>query len=243
MKYTDQQTRSEVLKALSHNPSTLYKNQCINWTGKTLDTNEFYTEVISEELLKNINQLKQISTLPRTNSYSIQNHTLIQLDLQNSNRNEENFAKRIYGLNFDKPGIILDYQIPLKNKRSDKGVGKIDLVSFDERIKRIYLIELKFAGNKETLLRAVLESYSYYKTIDHQSFISCFNAHSFIRNQQAFAKSELVPAVMVVSGKQSCNSYNELKQMKINNTRTKLDCLSKALGVEFFECEIDKIFN
>ena len=47
-------------------------------------------------------------------------------------RNEENLAKLLY-LNDSIPGLgnIIDYQVPLKGKQSDK-IGKIDLVGYSE---------------------------------------------------------------------------------------------------------------
>ena len=61
-------------------------------------------------------------------------------------------------------GKILDYQVPLKNKSTDKGLGKIDLISVKESSKPgtkiIYFLELKKDNSKETLLRCLLEVYS-----------------------------------------------------------------------------------
>ena len=126
MKKTRKETIDEFNKALL-NIETLYNANCVNWTGKTSDTDEFYTEVIANELLWNLKEFDKIKTITRKNTYSRENHSKIEIDLSN-NRNEEIFAKRIAFLEFDEIGKILDYQIPLKDTSKDKGVGKIDLI-------------------------------------------------------------------------------------------------------------------
>lgn len=120
-------------------------------------------------------------------------------------RNEENLAKLLY-LNDFVPylGNIIDYQVPLKGKQSDK-IGKIDLVGYSEQTRRFSLIELKYhpVGSQETLLRCVLEIYTYYKFLNKERFIADFitnypnnlKGHASNRNELAFdsnAKFELV---------------------------------------------------
>lgn len=56
-------TREEIIKKLqdsSKDMSTLYTQTFINYTGKTTDTKEKYTEVIAEWLLNNIDLLYKI---------------------------------------------------------------------------------------------------------------------------------------------------------------------------------------
>lgn len=77
------------------------------------------------------------------------------------------------GGRYDKIGRILDYQVPLKNKRSDP-VGKIDLLVWDGQVLRI--LELKKPGAEdETMLRCVLEGYTYLRTVDTAKLIEDFN--------------------------------------------------------------------
>ena len=50
-------TKKETIDALNNQYSSienLYKLDCVKWTGKTSDTNELYSEIISEELLLNL---------------------------------------------------------------------------------------------------------------------------------------------------------------------------------------------
>ena len=68
----------------------------------------------------------------------------------------------------------MDYQTPLKDKQDDKA-GKIDIVSYNKDIKTVYLLELKIEDSKETMLRCVLEIYTYLKILDGDKFSSDFD--------------------------------------------------------------------
>jgi hypothetical protein len=96
MKKTRKETLDELKKELS-NIENLYKAKCVNWTGNTSDTNEIYAEIISNELLREIKEFDKISIVTRTETYCRKNHCNIEIDICKSNRDEENFAKRITG--------------------------------------------------------------------------------------------------------------------------------------------------
>ena len=231
------ETKNELKKELL-NIENLYKSKCVNWNGKTSDTDEFYTEIIANELLRNLKEFDKILTVTRTGTYCRENHCNIEIDICNSNRDEENFAKRITGLTLDDLGLIIDFQIPLKDTIADKGLGKIDLISFNEETKSLYLIELKYEENKETLLRASLESYTYYKIVDKTKLINdCFNNQKFILNKlyNKIDPSEInvKPAVLVVP---KCNAYDELEDVELGK-RPKLKALALALDIKYFTME------
>ena len=237
MKKTKIETINEFKKELLA-IKDLYKASCINYSGTTSDTDEYYTEIIANELLRNLKEFDKISTVTRTKTYCRENHCNIEMDICKSNRDEEIFAKRITGLTLDDIGLIKDFQIPLKNTRANSGLGKIDLISFNEENKTLYLIELKYEGNKETLLRATLESYTYYKIIDKTKLIDdCFNNQKFILNkiynQIDPAEINVKPAVLLVP---KCNAYNELEEVELGS-RPKLKALALALGISYFTIE------
>lgn len=233
-------SKEEVIKVLKNelsNVETLYKSNCINWTGKTKDTNIYTTEIIANELSKEV--FDEIKEIERKESYCRDNHD--GKTIKNSNRYEENFAKQIKGKKLNGLGSIMDYQVPLKNIESDK-VGKIDIISFDEKTKMLYLIELKYGDNKETLLRAVLESYTYYKIVKGKKLIDDyfnnkqFNLFKDINPNQIILK----PAVLLT---QYCKANKELTEV-IENKRPKLKKLIKNLGVYCFVGEVEfKIKN
>lgn len=234
-------TKQEAIDILNNHLNTietLYTSPCVNWSGKTKDTNELYSEVIAHELLRNIKLFDNIKQVSRNNTYYREDHKIIKIDLD-SNREEEIFAKRIAYLNLDDLGNILDYQIPMKDTRNDKGLGKIDLVSFNKKTKSLYLIELKYEKNPETLLRAVLEGYTYYKIVDKTKLINDFcNNHKFILNQ-AFNSVDpneinVIPTVLVTP---NCNPYKELEEVEVG-LRPNLKALILALDVKNYTTEL-----
>lgn len=174
MGYTQSEIIAECKKAFC-DKSVFYKKGFINYRGKTTDTKEYYTEVIAEFLCDNINEfISGIKCISRKSSYKTEGHDGIYNP--KSNREEEKIAMQIfkqsnnYG-DFDFIGHIEDYQTPLKSSATDDA-GKIDLLSFDGKIMRI--LELKKPDSKETMLRCVLEGFTYMRTADCHKLISDF---------------------------------------------------------------------
>lgn len=154
--------------------STLYKEDFINYRGDTTDTKEKYTEVIAEWLIKNFNLFDNIKKITRQSSYKVDTHDR-KHNNQNSNRLEEIMAIEIFNQkSLNILGEVIDYQTPLKDKLGDEA-GKIDIVSYDKDNKIVYLLELKREDSKETMLRCVLEIFTYSKTLDKDKFLEDFN--------------------------------------------------------------------
>ena len=169
-------TKNEIINKLENlkDISTLYKEDFINYRGNTTDTGEKYTEVIAEWLLNNVNLFGNIQKITRNSSYKVETHDG-KHDNTKSNRKEEIIAMEIFNQSsLNILGKVLDYQTPLKNEQDDKA-GKIDIVSYNRDIKTVYLLELKREDNEETMLRCVLEIFTYLKTLDGDKFLSDFD--------------------------------------------------------------------
>lgn len=169
---------------------TLYNASCINWIGESSD-GPLYSEIISEILL-NIGIKKLMAELIKPikrECYKIQSHT--GKTLASTNRKEEILAKDLFGKEFEGIGTIIDYQIPLKGKQTDK-VGKIDLISYKIDPEAAYIIELKHGLNKETLLRTVLEITTYYYLLSHDNFLRSYSEFNNLRADQ-IKKAVLIP--------------------------------------------------
>jgi Holliday junction resolvase-like predicted endonuclease len=212
----------EVLEHELKNAKNLYKSKCINWKGKTLDSKEYYTEVISRELLKGekLVLLEKINQVNRGN-YNVDTTHNGQHN-GDTNRAEEIFAIKLKGKKLEKLGLVIEYQVPLKEKSSDDA-GKIDLVTSTN--KSVYIVELKYIGNKETLLRAILEIWTYYKQLNKVNFLNSFN---LMKQNKA---EDIKKAVLLSVG---CNAYKEAKEL---NKRPELKQLAKALDVDIFLLE------
>ena len=155
---------------------TFYKQPFINYNGRTDDTNEYYTEVIADFLCSNISAyINGIPQITREASYKTAGHDGA-FDV-NTPREEEKIAMEMFkqsksGVLYDYIGNIIDYQTPLKNKRSDIA-GKIDLLSYDGCT--LYILELKKPDSEESMLRCVLEGFTYMQTVNKEKLLDNFN--------------------------------------------------------------------
>ena len=156
--------------------ANFYKAPIVNYkgyvNGKKQEDKNRYSEVISTALLsKNLLQAWKKLSPVRANHFDT-DHTpyeKVKMEkLQGTNRKEEILAKLLfYQREVDGLGYIFDYQTPLKAAKSDS-YGKIDLLGYNVDNKCYSVIELKYrpSGSEETLLRCVLEAYTYYKLLD-----------------------------------------------------------------------------
>lgn len=171
-------TRNDILeqcKTAFQNISTFYKQPFINYRGKTEDTDEYFTEVIAEFLCGHIIEFTNgIDAITRKSPYNTPGHDGV-IKNPDSGRDEEIIAMKMYGKQYDFVGKIIDYQTPLKNKKSDEA-GKIDLLAYDGKTLRI--LELKKPDSVETMLRCVLEGFTYLKTVNTEKLAGNFGKPS-----------------------------------------------------------------
>ena len=151
--------------------ANFYKSAVVNYKGKVTGSKDLYSEVIAETLI-NDNFIKDwLNLIPVRPEHFKINHpnTDENVDaLKITNRKEEILAKLLfYQGNVDGLGYIFDYQTPLKATQNDP-YGKIDLLGYNKDDKCYSVIELKYrpSGSEETLLRCVLEAYTYYRLLD-----------------------------------------------------------------------------
>lgn len=236
-KYSHQETIDILNKEILKDISQLYNSECIKWKGRTPD-GIYYSEIIAKELLSSLKEFDKIPRITRNSSYKIHNHSQIVIDLSKSNRLEDIFAKRLFGLEFKELGKILDYQIPIRDTNKDKGLKAFDLLSYNKADNSFYIIELKYLGNGETLLRAMLECYTYFKLIDHDKLISDYSNEISVNDS-----IKIKPVVLLVgSDENPCNPYNEFFDLD-SEDRPILKALSLVLGIKFVSCDLPFTFE
>ncbi len=174
MAYTKSQI-TEQCAALFGDSATFYRADFINYRGRCADTGELYSELIADYICRHINAfIAGIPVITRSASYRQTTHDGV-FD-PTSNRAEEIIAMQMFnycksGNCLFEVGHIIDYQTPLKSKRTDVA-GKIDLLAYDGTTLRI--LELKKPDSEETMLRCVLEGYTYLRTVDRVKLLSDF---------------------------------------------------------------------
>ena len=216
-------TKSKLLKRIDEwlspeKVSKLYAQDFLNYRGFTADTKEKYMEVITEFLLSNFKSLKKIETITRNNSYKTLSHDWKPVN-QKSSRKEEHIARSMMGQIYVHIGKIIDYQTPLKNVQSDTA-GKIDLLSYNELKGYVYILEFKTQNNDETLLRCLLEAYTYSRIVNFEKLLTDFNLP---------ATTILRKAVLVYRFSDPYDHFHS----------TNVSRLMKALGVDMFVLDLD----
>ena len=172
-KKVKQENSNDEVKSFAAN---FYKAPIVNYKGYVKgaiqeDKNR-YSEVISSTLLsKNLLKAWKELTHVRPNHFDTRHdhsESVEMEQLQGTNRKEEILAKLLfYQCEVDGLGYIFDYQTPLKATKNDS-YGKIDLLGYNKADECYSVIELKYrpSGSDETLLRCILEAYTYYRLLD-----------------------------------------------------------------------------
>ena len=165
--------KNEFFQKLQERTCFLYQVPQIANTDK--DYVRYALEFLEKELTQNPQtgewELIEVSKNTRESSYQ-HSHSVSQTE--NSPREEELFVRDMFLKGTDINGVfgkLIDYQVPLKNKRGDKA-GKIDFIY--EKDGEFCFAEIKTAANKESILRAILEIQTYYQLVDKEKLLMDF---------------------------------------------------------------------
>ena len=218
-------SKEEIIKKLEESKSEMgqfYSENFLNYISETSDKEGDYTEIIAGWLLDNIELFDDIEMISRKSNYKVKTHDGV-IKNEGSKREEEKIAMKLFELSqnqgkvFDIIGKIIDYQTPLKNIRADKA-GKIDLLAYNEEEKILRILELKKPDSEETMLRCVLEAYTYLKVVDKVKLLKDFGLPE---------NTEIKACAFVFyDGKQ----YKKMQEIKDN--RKNLGKLIEKLGIE-----------
>ena len=217
-------SKEEIIKKLEESKSEMgqfYSEDFLNYISETSDKERDYTEIIAGWLLDNIELFNEIKLITREKSYKVKTHDGI-IKNEESKREEEKIAMKLFdssknrGKVFDIIGKIIDYQTPLKNVRGDKA-GKIDLLAYNENEnpKTLRILELKRPDSKETMLRCVLEAYTYLKVVDKDKLLKDFG----------LPENTVIKACPFVF-------YDGKQHKEMQQNRENLGQLIKELGIE-----------
>ena len=215
-------SKEEIIKKLEASKSEMgqfYSEDFLNYISETSDKDGDYTEIIAGWLLDNIELFNEIKPITREKSYKVKTHDGI-IKNEESKREEEKIAMKLFdssknrGKIFDIIGKIIDYQTPLKNVRGDRA-GKIDLLAYNENEKTLRILELKRPDSKETMLRCVLEAYTYLKVVDKAKLLKDFG----------LPENTVIKACPFVF-------YDGKQHKEMQQNRENLKDLIKNLGIE-----------
>lgn len=233
-------SKDEVLKRCEEEiacPELFYSKALVNWTSCVNDEDDKITpctEIIAGFLCEkeNIERIKNIEKSAREN-FNTDHNTIVDF---NSPRKEENIAKGLLGLSkeiggFDYIGKIIAYQIPLKANLKDPK-GKIDLLSYRENDKTAVVLELKKPVTDETMLRCVLEAYTY------KQMLPLENLKKSIKELEDC--QEIVACPLVFKGEES-RPYVEYLEMKAGKRPLLKKLMNEVLHVKPYFIEVNRI--
>ena len=178
----NKKSRESIVKmcemALKEDVRTFYTKPFVNYKGTVKGNPDlYYTELIAEFVLNHIDEFMSIQPIPKSKRGKTYNvHKQGEYNPKRY-RTEERIAIDMFlqsrkGHDMKHVGNIIDYQVPLKSKMSDKA-GKIDLLSVSDA--GVYVLKLKKEDSKETMLRCVLEAFTYLKLIERPKLLHDFN--------------------------------------------------------------------
>jgi len=211
--YSEDQIRRNIKKLFTTKSHRIYQESILNYRGKTIDTGTPYSEIIADELTHNYEKLLPLGKsirIRRTKPFNIGHQGEPNVDARLNRFQKITFSEKLLAIalyNSKKDfifGKIFDYQVPMKENRDDE-FGEIDLVALDEHI--IKLIELKINGTaEETLLRALLEIYTYYKILTG-------SLEKFVQDYKLTNPKEFIfqPCIITDSGALSGKTLDTLK--------------------------------
>ena len=142
-------------------PATIYRQPEIKYTTP------LYEKYTASHITKTV--FTNITMITRRTTYATLNHKKGRAE-PISNRTEEILAIKL----FNKHPRIIDYQIPLSDKKKDRA-GKIDFLYVDKEKHTLVLCELKASNSKESPLKAIYEIYTYYNIVDRTKLLADYN--------------------------------------------------------------------
>lgn len=256
---------SELTNILSKNCTkqdvvgNFYKTSILNYrgyvTGEKKIKENLYTEQIAKSILENDLLTAWNSLVPVRANHFVPDHSKECECIISTNRKEEILAKLLYRQgDVGELGKILDYQTPLKSEKSDS-YGKIDLLSYNEKDNLISIVELKYrpSVSDETLLRCILESYTYYKLLaldqvkqkmndennqatlnDTQAeLVILFDEGAFSEDENGYERNLMVSLddgkTRYLDKTIKTQQYKEIKGLGLLNENTQLYKLCKAI--------------
>jgi hypothetical protein len=204
-----------MIECAVRNGEPLYTTACVNQSDTLMGGAEFTSEVVASYLLSHPPLIDSgIKRIRREKTYAVEHSKKPRAE--KSKRAEELMAIRLVENHHTGSayGTMIAYQIPLKNTNKDIGAGKIDLVSYHEGLNTLFIHEFKRKENSETLLRCVLEIYTYFSTVDKDKLLSDFG----------HTDAKLTPSVLVYAGSRQYEQFKVFKNVR---------ALMMKLGIEF----------
>ncbi|MDR0929936.1 MAG: hypothetical protein LBM74_09555 [Oscillospiraceae bacterium] len=196
---------------------------CYQWLAKQDPNSDESAKKYAQELLNRWAELDEIKHIERKEGYKRSSHDGKPTSPNTGDEKcEKEVAKDLFRLCngeqerlFLPLGKFIDYETPLGTSRNNT-YGDIDLLAYNEETSTYTIVELKRKDNKESLLRAVVEAFTYSKRVWFDKLVEDFGLS---------AKGPIQKAVLVFKGEKQHDQYKNQPTVR---------ALMEKLGVELF---------
>ena len=204
----------------------LYKNKIVKQSSYFNNYASLLLEKGAKQYLDKIKSNKERSSKSYLNPSHRGETTQGNLEVKNFQWEVRETIAMYNGQKSEAQFKLLDYQTPLKNSNKDNEKG-IDLVGTDG--KDLYILEYKRFKSSESLLRSVLECYSYRRLVNAgiKKFAKDFG----------FPFADVIPAIIMMKDSNQYKSF--IKQDK----DSPIIKLMKVLEVKAFLIELEIPFS
>ena len=238
----------------------LYKDEKLkNRTGWAYNTKISFSEIAAEIMNEQFKKISQeIKSLENEKGYFLNHDKLSKKDEEENlyppnPKGIKNFqiekwkAKSFCNIkeNVEGLGKFCYFEMPItrdsKSERQTKEKeGKVDLISYKN--KNIHIIEIKKNKSRETLLRCIMEIYTYYKQLNINEVINQFNKKF---NEKA---EHIIPTILIYQNKTKENAAPSISEIadnlkdKYRNQRELLYKMAEDIGtkIQIFKITKDK---
>jgi len=155
---------------------------------------------------------QNVKMITRKTSYKTPSHPHIAADsifyqMEHNkfptDQTEKHMARGVLFERFPAIGKIIDFEVPLKNTKADKGAGKIDMLALsthDQSAGTLTLLELKEPKNTESIWRALLEIQTYWQQVNREKLLADFGLSDLIKPE---------PAILIFKGGKAHKEYDQ----------------------------------
>ncbi len=202
-------TKYELIECIKNRKAFLYKVDALTTHHYTNDAIDYILEN-EIELVNGEYQLKDAKKITRIKSYNPKHDK--SEEMQNEGEfmcSEKWLVKNMFSGKIDHDDIfgeLIEYEVPLKNKRSD-GTGDIDFIS--RKNGKLWMVEIKNYDSEEAILKAILEIQSYYQIVDKEKLISDYK-----EDYNLVADIEIEKVVAIFDRTEASRQYMESKKVK-----------------------------
>ena len=199
-----------------------------------------YSEYIASILANDFNKININPEGVRGDNFKLDSHNgTIQNNTKLKQITEKRVCRAFFNLKLLKPfGEIIDYEVPLtapdQTKSKKQGHGDIDLLAIDNS--KLFLIEAKKEKSNESILKGLLEAFTYSKKV-------ALRKKEFFKNYNFDSHIQIVPTVLVFKDSTSGQQLLSFDKNKNTSLLYLLSLLNNDLrtsgvsGIEFYVVE------